>query len=139
MSNSQLSKGRLLAGAAVLAVIAGGVVVGAHYYPAKPEHTAGTVAPMQRYQSNQIAGSDVVTGDTATADSYLFVLMEHEKAPVLRVFGRYHDDLVRCPDGRWRFRRREATIDSQLAGLAPFVDGMARFRDPVTGELSVPA
>ena len=81
----------------------------------------------------------VVTGDTATADSYLFVVMEHEKAPVLRVFGRYHDDLVRCADGRWRFKRRAATIDSQLAGLPPFVDGMARFRDPASGELTVPA
>lgn len=74
-------------------------------------------------------------GDEATCDSYLFVLMEHERAPVLRVFGRYHDVLVRCADGRWRFRRRAATIDSQLAGLPPLVGAMARFRD----QDSVPA
>jgi hypothetical protein len=79
-----------------------------------------------------------VDGDEATADSYLFVLMEHEGAPVLRVFGRYHDDLVRCSDGRWRFRRRAARIDSQVAGLPPLAGGMARFRDPATGEPSVP-
>ena len=40
---------------------------------------------------------------------------------------------------RWRFRVREAAIDGQAPGLPPFVNGMARFRDPATGELSVPA
>ena len=67
----------------------------------------------------------VLDGDTATNDCYLFVLMEHEGRPVLRVFGRYHDDLVRCPDGRWRFRRRAATIDSQLRGLPRLVGALA--------------
>lgn len=63
-------------------------------------------------------------GDRAHCESYLFVLHEHEKVPVLRVFGRYSDDLVRNADGRWRFRLRSAAIDGMLRGLPAFVDGM---------------
>ncbi len=70
----------------------------------------------------------VVDGERARADSYFFVLMEHERRPVLRVFGRYRDELVHEADGRWRFRRRTATIDSQVSGLPPLAGGMARFR-----------
>lgn len=64
-----------------------------------------------------------VDGDTATCVSYLAVLMEHENQPLLRVFGRYRDRLVRCPDGRWRFAERVADVESMRPGLPPFVDG----------------
>jgi len=64
-----------------------------------------------------------VDGDTATVVSYLAVVMEHEGEPLLRVFGRYRDRLVRCPDGRWRFRERIAEVESMRRGLPPFVDG----------------
>jgi len=64
-----------------------------------------------------------VDGDTATCSSYLAVVMEHENEPILRVFGRYRDRLVRCPDGRWRFRERIAEVESMRRGLPPFVDG----------------
>jgi hypothetical protein len=63
-------------------------------------------------------------GDRAHVESYLFVLLEHEKAPVLRVFGRYSDDLERGADGKWRFKLRSAAIDGMLRGLPAFVDGM---------------
>ena len=53
-----------------------------------------------------------VDGDTATVRSYLAVVMEHEDEPIVRVFGRYRDRLVRCPDGRWRFRERIADVES---------------------------
>ena len=64
-----------------------------------------------------------VDGDTATCSSYLAVVMEHDDEPILRVFGRYRDRLVRCPDGRWRFRERIAEVESMRRGLPPFVDG----------------
>ena len=64
-----------------------------------------------------------VDGDTATCVSYLAVVMEHDDEPILRVFGRYRDRLVRCPDGRWRFRERIAEVESMRRGLPPFVDG----------------
>lgn len=64
-----------------------------------------------------------VDGDTATCSSYLFVLMEHEERPVVRVFGRYIDRLEKGADGRWRFAHRIAEIESMRADLPPFVDG----------------
>ena len=64
-----------------------------------------------------------VDADTATCSSYLAVVMEHQNEPILRVFGRYRDRLVRCPDGRWRFRERIAEVESMRRGLPPFVDG----------------
>ena len=64
-----------------------------------------------------------VDGDSATCVSYLAVVMEQEDEPVLRVFGRYRDRLVRCPDGRWRFLERVAEVESMRRGLPPFVDG----------------
>jgi ketosteroid isomerase-like protein len=64
-----------------------------------------------------------VDGDTATCDSYLAVLMDHDEQPVLRVFGRYRDTLRRGEDGKWRFELRIAEIESMRADLPPFVDG----------------
>lgn len=64
-----------------------------------------------------------VDGDTATCVSYLAVVMEHDDQPVLRVFGRYRDRLVKEADGRWRFRERIAEIESMRTDLPPFVDG----------------
>ena len=98
-----------------------------------------TRRPYLFHQHGLIEPLITVDGDRATCVSYLTVLMVHEGSPVQRVFGRYLDELVRSADGRWRFRVREAAIDGQAPGLPPFVDGMARFRDPATGELSVPA
>lgn len=64
-----------------------------------------------------------VTGSSATSVAYFVVVMEHEDIPVLRVFGRYRDRLVRGDDGRWRFAERIAEIESMRGDLPPFVDG----------------
>jgi ketosteroid isomerase-like protein len=53
-----------------------------------------------------------VSGDEATATSYLAVLRDEGDVPVLWVFGRYRDRLVRCADGRWRFTERIAEVES---------------------------
>jgi hypothetical protein len=55
--------------------------------------------------------------------------MEHDDEPIVRVFGRYLDKLVRCPDGRWRFRERIAEVESMRKGLPPFVDGRPQQQD----------
>jgi ketosteroid isomerase-like protein len=64
-----------------------------------------------------------VDGDEARVASYLFVLQEHEATPLLRLFGRYDDELVRCADGVWRFRVRAAVVDAMREGLPPLVGG----------------
>jgi 3-phenylpropionate/cinnamic acid dioxygenase small subunit len=52
-----------------------------------------------------------VDGDRCTVHSYFMVLTAHPTGSFVRVFGRYRDRLVRCPDGRWRFEQRVCEID----------------------------
>ena len=61
-----------------------------------------------------------VDGSNATCISYFAVLMHHDDAPLLRVFGRYHDQLAAEEDGRWRFRaaRRRDPVDAPGAARA---------------------
>jgi ketosteroid isomerase-like protein len=80
--------------------------IAAHTRPPDPAHKHLVIEPL-------IA----LDGDAATCVSYFAVLMEHGGEPVLRVFGRYHDALVRGPDGAWRFRERVAEIQSMKPGL----------------------
>ncbi len=54
-------------------------------------------------------------GDRAAVESGFARLDESEGGPVLRSFGRYVDSLVRCPDGHWRFERREAFVETTMA------------------------
>ena len=53
-----------------------------------------------------------VGGDVASATSYFAVLRDEGSQPILWVFGRYRDTLVRCADGRWRFSLRIAEVES---------------------------
>jgi 3-phenylpropionate/cinnamic acid dioxygenase small subunit len=50
-----------------------------------------------------------ITGDRAKARSDFMVLMASPDGPVLRVAGRYVDELVREVD-RWRFARRDVIV-----------------------------
>jgi hypothetical protein len=52
-----------------------------------------------------------VDGDRCVVHSYFMVLTAHPTGSFVRVFGRYRDRLVRCPDGRWRFEERVCEID----------------------------
>jgi len=51
-------------------------------------------------------------GERASVQSYFVMLDEHQDTRSMRAFGRYLDDMRRCPDGRWRFRERIAEIES---------------------------
>jgi hypothetical protein len=85
----------------------------------------GHSRPPHGYHQHHVAEPVVdLDGDTATCRSTMFVVMEHEERPVLRVFGRYEDRLERGDDGVWRFAERVAAIDTMLAGLPPLVGAM---------------
>jgi ketosteroid isomerase-like protein len=53
-----------------------------------------------------------VSGDTATVESYFAFLGTGPEGPYLGSFGRYLDVLVRCQDGRWRFKERRAQVEA---------------------------
>ena len=54
-----------------------------------------------------------IDGDRATARSYFTRLdAGDDGAPFVRAFGRYLDQLVRDPDGRWRFVERIAEVEA---------------------------
>ena len=53
----------------------------------------------------------------ASVLSYWGLWFHREGAPFLASFGRYVDHMVRCPDGRWRFRERR--IEIEAANLPP--------------------
>jgi hypothetical protein len=85
-----------------------------------------TRAPERWHKHMLVEPQIILDGDTARSDAYFAVLMEHEEQPVLRVFGRYRDRLVRESDGEWRFLERIAEIESMRRGLPPFIDGRPR-------------
>lgn len=57
-----------------------------------------------------------VEGRTATAESFWVAINstggEAGGQPNIMAFGRYKDQLVACPDGRWRFRERICETES---------------------------
>ena len=57
-----------------------------------------------------------VEGDRATVRSYFARLdATGEGTPVVHAFGRYLDELIREPDGRWRFTQRVAEVEAKRA------------------------
>jgi hypothetical protein len=53
-----------------------------------------------------------IRGGEAEVTSYFELLLARDGARQIFAFGRYLDKLVRCPDGRWRFKLRTAEIQS---------------------------
>lgn len=56
-----------------------------------------------------------IDGDRAHVESGFERVDESPHGPVLRSFGRYRDELIRCEDGRWRFVRREAEVENMVS------------------------
>ena len=54
-----------------------------------------------------------VRGDEASSSAYVvFVISGPGSLPALGGFGRYHDELRRCPDARWRISSRLAEVEA---------------------------
>ena len=70
-----------------------------------------------------------VDGEEATCTSYGLLLVDHDGTPVIKVFGRYRDELVREDDGTWRFGVRLFEVES----AAPGTPKPAKFADPGPG------
>jgi hypothetical protein len=69
--------------------------------------------PPSRYSKHLILEPLIdVDGDTAHSTSYFAVLVDFEDRPCVWVFGRYTDTLARCGDGKWRFAKRIAQVES---------------------------
>jgi hypothetical protein len=63
-----------------------------------------------------------VDAETASAKSSFFGLTDAGSGvPVVVAFGRYEDELVRSPDGIWRFRHRTSHIRSVQGAAATLV------------------
>ncbi len=78
-------------------------------------------APEHRHQHLLLAPIITIDGQRAEARSYFLIVCEHEGEPVVRVFGRYRDELLRCEDGRWRLRRRVAESECWRDGVVQYV------------------
>jgi hypothetical protein len=68
-------------------------------------------APDIYYKHLVVEPRITLRGDEAEVLSYFVKVDEHPDGPYIYAFGRYRDRLVRCPDGRWRFRRRLAETE----------------------------
>lgn len=65
------------------------------------------------YQHHVTCPQVTVDGDGGRARSYLLRVEDGPTTgPRLDAFGIYHDQVVRCPDGRWRFRIRTIEVTS---------------------------
>jgi hypothetical protein len=53
-------------------------------------------------------------GDRATVASYYARIDESATGPVMSSFGRYIDEFVRCPDGRWRMESRRGQAEHRV-------------------------
>ena len=68
-----------------------------------------TRAPAKYHKHVVVEPVIALAGDGATVVSYYCRLdVAPNGEPYVRSFGRYRDTMVRCPDGRWRFKERIA-------------------------------
>ena len=75
---------------------------------------AHTHAPDQYHKHLLLDPRIEVDGDRATAQTYYIRLDEQLAGPVMSSFGRYIDELVRSPDGRWRLRSRQGQAENRV-------------------------
>ena len=73
-----------------------------------------TRAPAKYHKHVLIEPVITIDGTQAKAVSYFARLDEAPSGePFVLAFGRYHDTMVKCPDGRWRFKERIADIEGR--------------------------
>jgi hypothetical protein len=59
-----------------------------------------------------------VQGDRATVESFFIGFNADDGRPQLFLIGRYTDQMVRCPDGAWRFQERVFEGENDPPGAA---------------------
>jgi hypothetical protein len=96
----------------------------------------------RRQTHHNIAVVDVkLDGNRATAVSYMTITQEDAKGPRLFGIGRYSDVLVKCDDGRWRFKVRHlertcVTLERQTLPMqTPTPDELRAAHERFKGEL----
>jgi hypothetical protein len=73
--------------------------------------------PTRGYSKHYVVEPDVrIDGDSATVESYLLMVRDSEKGPYIWSMGRYLDQLIRCPDGRWRIKERHLAREGAAPG-----------------------
>jgi ketosteroid isomerase-like protein len=83
-----------------------------------------------------------IDGNRASAVSYGLITAEHPNGPILRVTGKYTDVIVKCDDGRWRFKKRHlerdcTTADMQVRPMeTPSRAEMQKWRDRAAAEMA---
>jgi ketosteroid isomerase-like protein len=77
----------------------------------------------ERWHKHAVSNTRIkLNGDEAVATSYFIRVDASTKSSgaYIRAFGRYIDQMVRCPDGKWRIQERrcdlEAHIDESMFG-----------------------
>lgn len=54
-----------------------------------------------------------LNGDEATVESYFARLNDGPQGPFIWAFGRYRDRMVKCKDGKWRFKERIIEVEGR--------------------------
>lgn len=79
--------------------------------------------PPERFHKHLVVDPRIsAQGDAADVVSYFVTIFDFahfgadlwQMGAYIRAFGRYHDKLVRCPDGKWRFRERMIELEAFL-------------------------
>ena len=63
----------------------------------------------------------VLNSDEAAVDSYYLLVQDRPTGPFVSHYGRYRDRLVRCEDGRWRFKVRRVEGEAIAPGMRKWV------------------
>ena len=74
-----------------------------------------THAPERYHKHFVVAPLITIDGDRARVECYNARLDAQPNGLATRSFGRYRDELVRCPDGRWRFSSRHSETENRIS------------------------
>ena len=91
---------------------------------------ANTHKPVAYHKHAVIEPLIEIDGDTATVSSDFLYVQNRYGGPMISHFGHYADELVRCPDGAWRFRRRAVQTEATSTRDVTTISGEPG--DPVT-------
>jgi ketosteroid isomerase-like protein len=83
---------------------------------------AHTHAPLAFHKHLVVEPRIQVSGASASAQSYYARLDPYEDGPQIQAFGRYLDVLVKCSDGAWRFRERQAENEARRDPPAAIIE-----------------